>query len=173
MNFDTRVRDDAAAGKLEAPRILAANMGISVPGGHMAGSVAIAANSIPEALAQVETARLQGVDLVKLMITGGVLDAKEKGTPGELKMEPDMVRAVWRQGARVGLYCCCACRVNRRRACGARVWRRLDRARRCSDGRSDAPVQGGKFLPVHYAFSCASVCAVRSLRLLCKRGRAV
>ena len=60
----------------------------------MAGSVAIAANSIPEALAQVETARLQGVDLVKLMITGGVLDAKEKGTPGELKMEPDMVRAV-------------------------------------------------------------------------------
>lgn len=93
-DFDTRVRDDAAAGKLEAPRILAANMGISVPGGHMAGSVAIAANSISEALAQVETARLQGVDLVKLMITGGVLDAKEKGTPGELKMEPDMVRAV-------------------------------------------------------------------------------
>ena len=93
-DFDTRVRDDAAAGKSEAPRILAANMGISVPGGHMAGSVAIAANSIPEALAQVETARLQGVDLVKLMITGGVLDAKEKGTPGELKMEPDMVRAV-------------------------------------------------------------------------------
>ena len=42
-DFDTRVRDDAAAGRLEAPRILAANMGISVPGGHMAGSVAIAA----------------------------------------------------------------------------------------------------------------------------------
>ena len=93
-DFDTRVRDDAAAGKLEAPRILAANMGISVPGGHMAGSVAIAANNIPEALAQVEAARSQGVDLIKLMITGGVLDAKEKGTPGELKMEPDMVRAV-------------------------------------------------------------------------------
>ena len=28
------------------------------------------------------------------MITGGVLDAKEKGTPGELKMDPAMVRAV-------------------------------------------------------------------------------
>ena len=60
----------------------------------MAGSVAIAANNIPEALAQVEVARQQGVDLIKLMITGGVLDAKEKGTPGELKMEPGMVRAV-------------------------------------------------------------------------------
>lgn len=28
------------------------------------------------------------------MITGGVLDAKEKGVPGELKMSPKMVRAV-------------------------------------------------------------------------------
>ena len=28
------------------------------------------------------------------MITGGVLDAKEKGVPGELKMLPEMVRAV-------------------------------------------------------------------------------
>ena len=34
------------------------------------------------------------VDLVKLMITGGVLDAKEKGVPGELKMAPEMVKAV-------------------------------------------------------------------------------
>lgn len=28
------------------------------------------------------------------MVTGGVLDAKEKGVPGELKMDPAMVRAV-------------------------------------------------------------------------------
>ena len=28
------------------------------------------------------------------MITGGVLDAKEKGVPGELKMPPEMVKAV-------------------------------------------------------------------------------
>lgn len=93
-DFDTRVRDAGAAGRLDAPRILAANQGISVPGGHMAGSVAIAARSIPEALAQVDVARSQGADLIKLMITGGVLDAKEKGTPGELKMDPAMVRAV-------------------------------------------------------------------------------
>ena len=93
-DFDTRVRDAGAAGRLDAPRILAANQGISVPGGHMAGSVAIAAHSISEALEQVDVARAQGADLVKLVITGGVLDAKEKGTPGELKMDPAMVRAV-------------------------------------------------------------------------------
>ena len=93
-DFDSRLRDDIAAGKRVGPRILAANEGISVPGGHMAGSVAIAAHSIDEALAHLDKCRARGVDLVKLMITGGVLDAKEKGVPGELKMAPEMVRAV-------------------------------------------------------------------------------
>ena len=93
-DFDTRLRDDIAAGKKPGPRILAANEGISVPGGHMAGSVAITADSVEEALQHLETSKAQKVDLVKLMITGGVLDAKEKGVPGELKMAPEMVKAV-------------------------------------------------------------------------------
>ena len=93
-NFDSRLRDEIAAGRQAGPRILAANQGISVPGGHMAGSVAIAARSIDEALAYLEQSEREGVDLVKLMITGGVLDAKEKGVPGELKMAPEMVKAV-------------------------------------------------------------------------------
>ena len=93
-DFDTRLRDDIAAGKKPGPRILAANEGISVPGGHMAGSVAIAADSVEEALQHLETSKAQKVDLVKLVITGGVLDAKEKGVPGELKMAPEMVKAV-------------------------------------------------------------------------------
>lgn len=75
-------------------KLLAANEGISVPGGHMARSVAVAAHSIPEALAQLDAAEAQGVDLIKLMITGGVMDAKEKGVPGEMKMPPEMIKAV-------------------------------------------------------------------------------
>ncbi len=93
-NFDSRLRDEILAGKCEGPRILAANQGISVPGGHMAGSVAVAASNVEEALAQVKEAEAEKVDLIKLMITGGVLDAKEKGVPGELKMPPEMVKAV-------------------------------------------------------------------------------
>ena len=93
-DFDTRLRDEIAAGARPGPRILAANEGISVPGGHMAGSVAVAAEGIPQALRQVDRAREQGVDLIKLMITGGVMDAKAKGVPGELKMPPEMVKAV-------------------------------------------------------------------------------
>lgn len=93
-NFDSRLRDEIAAERQDGPLILAANQGISVPCGHMAGSVAIAARSIDEALAHLEQSEREGVDLVKLMITGGVLDAKEKGVPGELKMAPEMVKAV-------------------------------------------------------------------------------
>lgn len=93
-NFDTRLRDEIAAGTKTGPRILAANQGISVPGGHMAGSVAVAAHNNEEAIQHLEESEKEKVDLIKLMITGGVMDAKEKGVPGELKMDPGMVKAV-------------------------------------------------------------------------------
>lgn len=93
-DFDTKLRDDILKGKKAGPRIIAANQGISVPGGHMAGSVAIAARSVDEALEILEKGKSEGIDIVKLMITGGVLDAKEKGVPGELKMPPETVEAI-------------------------------------------------------------------------------
>ena len=93
-DFDTKLRDDILKGKKAGPRIIAANQGISVPGGHMAGSVAIAARSVDEALEILEKGKSEGIDIVKLMVTGGVLDAKEKGVPGELKMSPETVKAI-------------------------------------------------------------------------------
>lgn len=93
-DFDTRLRDEITNGKRVGPRIVAANRGISVPGGHMAGSVAVEAKTPDEAVAYLEQIEGERVDLIKLMITGGVMDAKEKGVPGELKMPPEMVRAV-------------------------------------------------------------------------------
>ena len=93
-DFDTKLRDEINAGKKVGPRILAANQGISVPGGHMAGSVAVAAHSVNEALECLEHNEKEKVDLIKLMITGGVLDAKEKGVPGEVKMSAEMIKAV-------------------------------------------------------------------------------
>lgn len=47
----------------------------------MAGSVAIAGRQHRRSFAHLEIAKAQKVDLVKLMITGGVLDAKKKGCP--------------------------------------------------------------------------------------------
>ncbi len=101
-DLDTKLRDAVEAGKKDGPRILAANEGISVPGGHMAGSVAVAAESEEEAVNLVKKADRQNVDLIKLMITGGVLDAKEKGVPGEMKMPPEMIRAVCSEAHRRG-----------------------------------------------------------------------
>lgn len=101
-DFDTRLRDEIASGKKTGPRILAANEGISVPGGHMAGSVAVAAHNVDEALSLLDKAESQKVDIIKLMITGGVLDAKEKGVPGEMKMPPEMIKAVCDEAHRMG-----------------------------------------------------------------------
>ena len=39
---------------------------------------------------------------MKLMITGGVLDIKEKGVPGELKMPPEMVKVVCERAHKMG-----------------------------------------------------------------------
>lgn len=93
-DLDTKVRDEIAQGKYPGPRIIASNEGISVPHGHMAGSVAIVAENIDQALAHVDHLKEIGADFIKLMITGGVLDAKTKGVPGEMKMDPAMIKAV-------------------------------------------------------------------------------
>ena len=93
-DLDSKIRDEINEGKILGPRILSSNEGISVPGGHMAGSVAITANSIEEAKRHVDHLKDKKADLVKLMITGGVLDAKEKGVPGQMKMDPKMIKEV-------------------------------------------------------------------------------
>ena len=91
---DSCLRDKILSGKAVGPRILAGNMAVSVPGGHMAGSLAYEASSPEEAAALVRKIAEDKPDLIKLMITGGVLDARAKGVPGELKMPPEMVKAV-------------------------------------------------------------------------------
>ena len=77
--MDSCLRDKILSGKAMGPRILAGNMAVSVPGGHMAGSLAYEATSPEDAAALVRKIAEDKPDLIKLMITGGVLDAKEKG----------------------------------------------------------------------------------------------
>ena len=120
-------------------KLLAANEGISVPGGHMAGSVAVAAHSILEALAQLDAAEAQGVDLIKLMITGGVMDAKEKRRPGRNEDAAGDDQGRLRPGTRRGIPRCGPRRVAAGRARGAGKRRGFDRARRkAGRGRSCA-----------------------------------
>lgn len=102
-DFDTRIRDKIRAGYLAGPRILAANMAVSVPGGHMAGSLACEVTTPEQAAACVRAIAAEKPDLIKLMITGGVLDAVRRGEPGALKMAPELVRAACDEAHALGL----------------------------------------------------------------------
>lgn len=102
-DFDTRIRDRIQAGEAAGPRILAANMAVSVPGGHMAGSLAYEATTPEQAVEYVRAIAAEKPDLIKLMITGGVLDAVRRGEPGVLKMAPELVRAACDEAHRLGL----------------------------------------------------------------------
>ena len=102
LEYDGKIRDGVSSGKYVGPRILAANMAVSVPGGHMAGSLAYEAHSAEEAKDFVTKIAAGRPDLIKLMITGGVLDATVKGEPGALKMPPEYVKAACDEAHRLG-----------------------------------------------------------------------
>ena len=101
--YDSKLRDKIKQGKVQGPRILASNMAVSVPGGHMAGSLAYEATTPEEAAAFVRKIAEDKPDLIKLMITGGVLDAEQKGEPGVLRMQPELVKAACDEAHRLGL----------------------------------------------------------------------
>lgn len=103
MDFDTELRNKINQKKVKGPRILAANYAVSVPGGHMTGSVALPANSPEEAAQMVEDLSKTKPDHIKLMITGGVLDAVVPGEPGVLKMPPEYVKAACDKAHELGL----------------------------------------------------------------------
>mgnify|MGYP000003602489 FL=1 len=103
LDIDSQIRDRIDQGKITGPRILAADMAVSGEGGHMAHSLAYAAHSQDEARSLVRKILKGRPDVIKLMITGGVLDAKAKGEPGELKMPAEYVKAACDEAHRAGL----------------------------------------------------------------------
>ena len=97
------LRGGAAGEAMPGPRILAGNTGISVPGGHMAGSLAYAVTSPEEAVEKVRRIAKGNPDLIKLMVTGGIMDAEKEGEPGVLKMSPEIIEAACEEAHRIGL----------------------------------------------------------------------
>lgn len=108
LNSDSQVRDRIKKGAM-GPRMIVCNTGISVPGGHMAGSVAYRAHTPDEAARLAERIASQDADWIKLMITGGILDADESGKPGALKMPPVFVRRACDRAHSMGLRVCAHC----------------------------------------------------------------
>ena len=69
----------------------------------MAGSLAYEAKTPEEASEYVKEIAKDKPDLIKLMITGGVLDAQVVGEPGVLRMEPSLVKAACDTAHSLGL----------------------------------------------------------------------
>ena len=101
-DIDSRIRDNSAKGKLKAPRVLASNMAVSVKDGHMAGLLAYEAKDPEDGRRYVREIAKTNPDLIKLMITGGVLDAKKEGEPGVLRMSPEIVKACCDEAHKLG-----------------------------------------------------------------------
>lgn len=101
-DIDSRIRDNGAKGKLKAPRVLASNMAVSVKDGHMAGLLAYEAKDPEDGRRYVREIAKTNPDLIKLMITGGVLDAKKEGEPGVLRMSHEIVKACCDEAHKLG-----------------------------------------------------------------------
>jgi len=101
-DFDTDIRNKINAGRAIGPRILAGNMAVSVPGGHMAGSLAYEAHTPEEAAHFVDVIAREKPDVIKLMITGGVSDAEKRDEPGILRMPPEIVNAAAKRAHELG-----------------------------------------------------------------------
>lgn len=91
-HIDSEIRDDIKNGKYIGPRIVSCDSAVTIPGGHMEGSVAYGAKDNDDFVRFIEENIKAGVDWVKIMVTGGVLDAKVKGEPGEMRMNAEQIR---------------------------------------------------------------------------------
>jgi len=91
---DVSIRDEINAGKIVGPRLIVPGPAITCLGGHGDGTFAITDND-PQNLADfVDENRHHHVDYIKICVTGGVMDAKVKGEPGEVKMTLEQTKAV-------------------------------------------------------------------------------
>ncbi len=91
-HIDSMIRNDIEKGKIVGPRLLVCDYAVTVPNGHMEGTVSVGARTPEEFVSYIQDNVKNGVDWIKIMVTGGVLDAKVKGEPGEMKMTPEQIR---------------------------------------------------------------------------------
>ncbi len=83
--LDLQVRDDIQEGKYIGPRLLCAGKALCITGGH-AAAMAFITDSVPEVRKAVRRNLREKVDGIKLISTGGVMDAEKVGEAGRPQM---------------------------------------------------------------------------------------
>lgn len=101
LYLDVRLRDRVAAGEIEGPRLLVAGKGICVTGGH-GGVMGFEADSPWAVRAAVRENVAEGVDCIKILSTGGVMDARKVGEAGRPQMSVAEIAAACDEAHRAG-----------------------------------------------------------------------
>lgn len=100
---DVKVRDLINNGKMLGPKLIVPGPAITVPSGHGDGTFAMTGATQEELKNLVDINRNHNVDYIKICVTGGVMDAKRKGEPGELKMNLEQTKAICDLAHKYGL----------------------------------------------------------------------
>lgn len=99
---DVWLRDKVNAGKKVGPRMLVSGPAITAPGGHGDGTFSMSASGEEDLRELVRKNVEHGVDFIKICVTGGVMDAKKIGEPGEVKMTLEQTKAVCDEAHKLG-----------------------------------------------------------------------
>jgi imidazolonepropionase-like amidohydrolase len=91
---DVTVRDAINAGKYPGPRMLVSGPALTCPNGHGDGTIAVACHNKEEYLALIAKNIAHHVDLIKITLTSGVMDALDANHPGDVRMSLDEVKWV-------------------------------------------------------------------------------
>jgi imidazolonepropionase-like amidohydrolase len=102
-NVDLVLRDAIASRRIPGPRVVAAGRTIAMTGGH-GHWMALEVDGVDAVIAAVRTQVKAGADVIKLMVTGGVLTPG--GIPGTPQMLPEEIAAAIRVAHRAGRRVC-------------------------------------------------------------------
>lgn len=83
---DIYTRNKINEGKMKGPRMLCSGFALTSPNGHGVGTIARGFDNKESYINQLNENISQGIDWVKICVTGGVMDCKVVGEPGEVKM---------------------------------------------------------------------------------------
>lgn len=92
LYMDLEVRDEIQEGKYIGPRLICAGKAVCITGGH-GGAMAFIADSVPEIRKAIRRNLREKVDAIKLISTGGVMDAEKVGEAGRPQMTKKEISA--------------------------------------------------------------------------------
>jgi len=100
---DVYARDKINAGKAIGPRLLVSGPALTCPGGHGDGTIAVACHNKEEYVKLVDENVAHHVDLIKITLTSGVMDALDSKHPGDVRMKQEEVNWVVEEAHKNGL----------------------------------------------------------------------